>query len=79
MLRAGYQATSAQNNISSVAPPWRAWRYITVSAMERASKADAPVTITVRICEMLRLSQRPSNISRGMRTNNDKKFILYVI
>jgi len=75
MLSAGYQTMSARNSISSVAPAWRALRYITVNAAERTSRADAPVTITARICAMLRLSQRPSNISKGMSTNNDKKFI----
>lgn len=43
------------------------------------SNAEAPVTITARICAMLRLSQSPSSISKGMSTNMDKKFIFIII
>jgi hypothetical protein len=49
----------------------------TVSATARSSRREAPVAQTARICLMSDAKSKPPNIKTGIRTNKDKKFIMF--
>src|SRR5574344_566207 len=75
MLRGAYHIMSDVKSISAPSPAARREMYITVVTMAVTSKAEAPTAITPRICLPSLASHNPSSMSRGMSTNNNRKFI----
>ena len=75
MCNGSNHVNEAVYNISPSAPAARSLRYIITNATAQTTKALAPTTITPLIALMPFESQSPKSISRGINTNNDKKFI----
>ena len=79
MFKGAYQIVLAVKSISAVLPAARSPRYANTNPTAKASRREAPVATATRICCRFLDRNSPHMVSIGIRTNSDKKFILFVI